>query len=153
MMQYPKIAIPLRSVHLWRYTPWKRIHPTKVEEMPNADPILFSIGNDSVMGDSDEIARSFIHSISSVCKLVTLNDEQKELDLRCSGHICAGEINVESEGNSTLIVRISGDAGWTGVRFSGEVKGTLSVAVVNDLSGDGHLLRCEDWGGSRDSTL
>jgi Fe-S cluster assembly protein SufD len=153
MMQYPKIAIPPRSEHLWRYTPWKRIHPTKVEEMPNADHILFSSGEDSAMDDSDEIARSFIHSISSVCKLVALDDELQELDLRCSGHICAGEINVKSQGNSTLIVRISGDAGWTGIRLSGEVKGTLSVAVVNDLSGEGHLLRCEDWAVGRDSTL
>lgn len=153
MMQYPKIAIPLRSVHLWRYTPWKRIHPTKVEEMPAADIIRFSDGNDSKMEDSDEIARSFIHSISKVCKSIRLNDELLELDLRCSGHICAGELLVQSSGNSTLIIRISGDAGWSGIRLLGEVTGTLSVAVVNDLSGDGHLLRCEDWSVGRDSTL
>jgi len=153
MMQYPKIAIPLRSVHLWRYTPWKRIHPTKVEEMPAADIIRFSDGNDSKMEDSDEIARSFIHSISKVCKSIRLNDELLELDLRCSGHICAGELLVQSSGNSTLIIRISGDAGWTGIRLLGEVTGTLSVAVINDLSGDGHLLRCEDWSVGRDSTL
>jgi|TARA_B110000881_G_scaffold78668_1_gene68574 uncharacterized protein (DUF2141 family) len=153
MMQYPKIAIPLRSVHLWRYTPWKRIHPTKVEEMPAADIIKISAGNDSKMEDSDEIARSFIHSISKVCKSITLNDELLELDLRCSGHICAGEILLKSSGNSTIIIRISGDAGWTGIRLIGEVTGTLSVAVINDLSGDGHLLRCEDWSVGRDSTL
>ena len=153
MMQYPKIAIPPRSEHLWRYTPWKRIHPTKVEEMPSADVIKFSHGGDSNLDDSDEIARSFIHSISNVCKSITLNDASHELDLRCSGHICAGEINLKSTGNSTLIVRISGDAGWTGIRLSGEVKGYLSIAVINDLSGDGHLLRCEDWVVGRDSTL
>lgn len=153
MMQYPEIAIPLRSVHLWRYTPWKRIHPTKVEEMPAADIIKISAGNDSEMEDSEEIARSFIHSISKVCKSITLNDETLELDLRCSGHICAGEISLQSSGNSTLIIRISGDAGWTGIRIVGEVTGTLSVAMINDLSGDGHLLRCEDWSVGRDSTL
>ncbi|MBT4066396.1 MAG: hypothetical protein HOE76_04180 [Euryarchaeota archaeon] len=153
MMQYPKIAIPPRSEHLWRYTPWKRIHPTKVEEMPSADPILFSSGADSAMSDSDEISRSFIHSISRICKLVMLDNELQELDLRCSGHICAGELIVKSTGDSTLIVRVSGDAGWTGLRISGDVKGTLSVAIVNDLSWSGHLLRCEDWNVGRDSTL
>ena len=51
MMQYPQITIPPRSEHLWRYTPWKRIHPTKVEEMPEADPIKFSQGEEFEMAD------------------------------------------------------------------------------------------------------
>tara|TARA_B110000444_G_scaffold163257_2_gene152584 strand:- start:28410 stop:29420 length:1011 start_codon:yes stop_codon:yes gene_type:complete len=153
MMQYPQISIPPRSEHLWRYTPWRRIHPTKVEEMPMADPINFSTGEDSVMDDSSEIGRSFIHSISKVCNLVTIDNEHLELDLRCSGHICAGELNLVSSGKSSLIIRVSGDAGWTGLRVIGEVKGTLSVALINDLAEDGHLLRCEDWTVGRDSTL
>ena len=57
MMQYPQISIPPRSQHLWRYTPWKRIHPTKVAEMPESDSIRFSSGVDSEMDDSEEIVR------------------------------------------------------------------------------------------------
>ena len=153
MMQYPQIAIPPRSEHLWRYTPWKRIHPTNVEEMPNADPVIFSSGEDSVMEDSSEIGRSFIHSISKVCKSITIDNEHLDLDLRCSGHICAGELNLNSRGNSSLVIRVSGDAGWAGIRVTGEVKGTLSVALINDLAEDSHLLRCEDWSVGRDSSL
>tara|TARA_X000001036_G_scaffold193956_1_gene182873 strand:+ start:362 stop:1372 length:1011 start_codon:yes stop_codon:yes gene_type:complete len=153
MISYPQISIPPRSEHLWRYTPWKRIHPTKVEEMPDSDEIRFSSGEKSEMDGSDEIARSFIHTISKVCKKVTLSNETLELDLRCSGHICAGELNVESTGESNLIIRVSGDAGWTGIRISGKVKDSLSVAVINDLASDGHFLRCEDWTVERDSTL
>ena len=84
MISYPQISIPPRSEHLWRYTPWKRIHPTKVEEMPDSDEIRFSSGEKSEMDGSDEIARSFIHTISKVCKKVTLSNETLELDLRCS---------------------------------------------------------------------
>lgn len=153
MMQYPQISIPPRSEHLWRYTPWKRIHPTKVVEMPDSDPIRISSGVDSNMDDSDEIARSFIHAISKTCKKIILKDETLELDLRCSGHICSGELNIESSGNSTLIIRISGDAGWTGLRILGTVKGSLSMATINDLSSDSHFLRCEDWIVDRDSEL
>ena len=153
MMQYPQISIPHRSQHLWRYTPWKRIHPTKVTEMPASDPIKFSSGQDSKMDDSDEIARSFIHSISTSCKKIILKDETLELDLRCSGHICSGELNIESSGKSTLMIRLSGDAGWTGLRIHGAVEGKLSVATINDLSKDGHFLRCEDWDVGRDSEL
>ena len=153
MMQYPQISIPPRSEHLWRYTPWKRIHPTKVQEMPHSEPIKFSVGQDSQMEDSTEIARSFIHSISPNCKKVVLNEETMELDLRCSGHICSGELKVESSGQSNLIIRISGDAGWTGLRIVGNVTGNLSIATINDLASDGHFLRCEDWVVGRDSAL
>ena len=144
MMNYPNITIPLRSEHLWRYTSWKRIHPTNVDEIPTADPVKFSEGEDSKIEDSDEIARSFIHSVSKICKRINLVGENKELDLRCSGHICAGELEINSKGDSSLILRISGDAGWTGIRLIGTVSGNLSVAVVNDLSKDGHFLRAED---------
>ena len=153
MMLYPEIPIPPRSEHLWRYTPWKRIHPTKVVEMPKSDEIKISLGKDSEMESSDEIGRSFIHSISNVCKEITLNNESKELDLRCSGHICSGELKIKSSGDSSLIIRISGDSGWSGIRVIGDVSGRLSVAVINDLSVDGHLLRCEDWVVNRDSSL
>ncbi len=105
------------------------------------------------MDDSDEIARSFIHSISTSCKKIILKDETLELDLRCSGHICSGELNIESSGKSTLMIRLSGDAGWTGLRIHGTVEGQLSVATINDLSKDGHFLHCEDWDVGRDSEL
>ena len=118
MMQYPQITIPPRSEHLWRYTPLERVHPTKVEEMPKADPIKFSHGEESAMQDSQEIARAFIHSVSPICKKIVLDDETKEVDLRCSGHICAGELIIESKGKCNLIIRISGDAGWAGLRVS-----------------------------------
>ena len=153
MMQYPQITIPPRSEHLWRYTPWKRVHPTKVEEMPKADPIKFSHGVESETQDSSEIARAFIHSISQICRKIALDNETTEIDLRCSGHICAGELSIESKGRSNLVIRISGDAGWTGLRVTGSVSGTLSIAYINDLASDAHFLRCEDWKVLRDSTL
>ena len=76
-MQYSEIKIPPRSDHLWRYTQWKRIHPTEVSEVPSASEIRFSDGEEVSMKGSDEIARSFIHqlqwNLKVVCKL-----EQKE---------------------------------------------------------------------------
>ncbi len=26
-MKYADLAVPSRALHLWRYTPWARIHP------------------------------------------------------------------------------------------------------------------------------
>ena len=153
MMKYPEILVPPRSEHLWRYTPWKRIHPTKVTEMPESDPIKFSHGEDSKISDSSEIARAFIHSISPTCKKIARENDTMELDLRCSGHICSGELEIESKGESSLVIRISGDAGWTGLRISGSVRDRLSISIINDLASDGHFLHCEDWQISRDSEL
>ena len=39
MISYSEIEIPSRVNHLWRYTPWKRVHPTSVEEVPDIDSI------------------------------------------------------------------------------------------------------------------
>ena len=153
MMQYHEIAIPTRSEHLWRYTPWHRIHPSKVEEIPSSDMVKFSSGTDFELEGSSEIARAFIHEIAKSTKLVELNNQHLEVDLRCSGHVCSGQLVVKSKGKSSLILRISGDAGWVGLRIVGNVTDNLSVAIINDLATDAHLLRCEDWNVGRDSEL
>jgi len=153
MMQYSDIEIPPRSNHLWRYTQWKRIHPTAVSEVPSANEIRFSDGEEVSMKGSDEIARSFIHQSSNISRKLSLNDDEMTLDIRCGGHICAGELNIVSKGNSSLIITISGDPGWVGLRVVGEVEGSLSIALINNLAGDAHFLRCEDWDVGRDSTL
>jgi len=153
MMKYSEIEIPPRSDHLWRYTPWKRIHPTDITKVPSADEIRFSAGEEVSMEGSDEIARSFIHQSSKISRKLSLNDEESILEIRCGGHICAGELNIVSKGSSSLIITVSGDPGWVGLRIVGEVKGSLSIALINNLAADSHFLRCEDWEVGRDSTL
>ncbi len=153
MMRYADIEIPPRSDHLWRYTPWKRIHPTSVDDVPES--LSASIAHDKVatLDSSNEIARAFIHEVASECPLIEVDNQNLELDLRCSGHISSTELKVKASGDSTLIIRISGDAGWAGIRIQGEVDGNFAFAIINDLSADSHLLRCEDWVVNRDSTL
>ena len=51
MMNYPQIPLPSRSDTLWKYTSWKKIHPTKIEEMPTAEAIKFSNGEDFQLYD------------------------------------------------------------------------------------------------------
>ena len=153
MISYLDIAIPPRSEHLWRYTGWKRIHPTKVDEVPIVDELSFSEGTDFQSEGSTEIARSFIHSVSKKSVQLDLSDQIIDLNIRASGHMCAGELTINSTGNSTLVIRLSGEPGWAGLRITGTVEGQLSVVLVNDLAKDAHLLRCEDWKVNRDSKL
>ena len=61
-MNYLQMAVPPRSAHLWRYTPWHRIHPTKPEELPQADSVSFEVegielSSLSRNNDSSEIAQ------------------------------------------------------------------------------------------------
>ncbi len=153
MKNYPEIPLPSRSDSLWRYTSWKKIHPSKIEEMPKSTPISFSEGEDFDIDDSTEIARSFIHSISPVCKKISLTNETLDLDLESMGSIASGELYIESSGNSTLKVKLHGDGKWVGIRIMGDVTGSLSVAIINEISDGCNLLRCDDWKVNRDSTL
>ncbi|MDB2398057.1 hypothetical protein N9V82_02410, partial [Candidatus Poseidoniales archaeon] len=60
------MVVPPRSAHLWRYTPWNRIHPTKPDELPDVDPLKFEIEGcvaspfERATNESD-IARAFLH--------------------------------------------------------------------------------------------
>jgi len=153
MKNYPELPLPSRSDSLWRYTSWKKIHPTKIEEMPKSAPISFSEGEDFDTADSTEIARSFIHAISEAGKKVILKDESLDLDLESVGSIASGELYIESTGDSTLKIRLHGDSKWTGLRIIGDVTGSLSVAVLNEISDDCNFLRCDDWKVNRDSIL
>lgn len=153
MKNYPEIPLPSRSDSLWRYTSWKKIHPSKIEEMPKSTPISFSKGEDFDIDDSTEIARSFIHSISPVCKKISLTNETLDLDLESMGSIASGELYIESSGNSTLKLKLHGDGKWVGIRIMGNVTGSLSVAIINEISDGCNLLRCDDWKVNRDSTL
>ena len=71
-MKYAEMAIPSRALHLWRYTPWARIHPGRVEDIPPADAVRFSTveGGELVDGaprivDADDIARVFLSELGT----------------------------------------------------------------------------------------
>ena len=37
MTSYLDANVPSRSEHLWRYTPWSRVHPGAVDTIPQVD--------------------------------------------------------------------------------------------------------------------
>ena len=64
-------------------------------------------------------------------------------------------IHVECTISGSLIVKLSGSTKWLGLHITGEVAKncTLSFGLVNDLSKQCTILRCEDWSLLRDSML
>jgi Fe-S cluster assembly protein SufD len=153
---YLEIPIPPSSDHLWRYTPWKRVHPSAVNTIPDAQPLAISGGDlfKAVITDSDEIARSFIHSIAQ-CQELVLADEDLVIDVKSSGHVAAGELKIVAKGHNTLVINLMGEASWAGVRIVGEVlpASSLSIALINELSSESRLLRVEDWVVGKDASL
>ena len=156
MSTYLEIPIPPSSDHLWRYTPWKRVHPSAVNTIPDAQPLTISGGDlfKAVITDSDEIARSFIHSIAQ-CQELVLADEDLVIDVKSSGHVAAGELKIVAKGHNTLVINLMGEASWAGLRIVGEVlpASSLSIALINELSSESRLLRVEDWVVGKDASL
>lgn len=156
MSTYLEIPIPPSSDHLWRYSPWKRVHPSTVNTIPEAQPLAISGGDlfKSVIKDSDEIARSFIHSIAK-CQELVLADEDMVLDIKASGHVAAGELKIVAKGHNTLVINLMGEASWAGLRVVGEVlpASSLSIALINELSSESRILRVEDWVVGKDGSL
>ena len=69
-MKYADMAVPSRALHLWRYTPWARIHPSKVDEVPEANAVQFKVleGGNLVEGapriiDANDIGRVFLSEL------------------------------------------------------------------------------------------
>ena len=80
-MMYHQIPIPPRSEHLWRYTPWHRIHPSKPDVIPSADGIVFKtqdnvslIETSSREPTSSEIARTFLHECEGSSYNISLDN-------------------------------------------------------------------------------
>ena len=161
-MNYQQMAVPPRSAHLWRYTPWPRIHPTKPEELPHADAIDFSF--DSFTAESfqrseksADIARVFLEESggSSHRLVIDGKGETVHIHARASGHIAVGHLDLIVKGEATVLLHLSGEAGWCGVHITGQVKANshLGFGFINELDPNTKMLRCEDWGIERDASL
>jgi len=103
MMNYPQIPLPSRSDTLWKYTSWKKIHPTKVEEMPTADAIKFSNGEDFQLDDSEEIAIKRYETYEKSSEHVINYYKQSNLLKVINGEASISEISNEISGLIEMI--------------------------------------------------
>lgn len=163
-MNYLQMEIPPRSEHLWRYTPWPRIHPSSIDEVPNADTVVFTLKqNDSFeiveqpKDAHDEIARAFLQSAGGTTNRLVINGDSEPLHInaRASGHIAIGHLDLDVKGSAVVFVHISGEPEWVGVHITGKVhpNAQLSFGFINELDSNTKFLRCEDWVVERDAEL
>ena len=148
-MAYSDLEVPDRADHLWRYTPWHRIHPGgEISDVPEAGGAVIDLhsldgstepggvslevataedlGRLSVNGEED-ISTQFIKALADGNAIV-LRVERKAkptqpvlLNIECQGEIAALHLllDIGEMAELQLITRITGDAGWAGILRQG----------------------------------
>ena len=163
-MNYLDLPIPKRSEHLWRYTSWKRVHPTKVDTLPSitsatvsVNGLVISPNSTAVVTPDDDISRVFLAESNNQMHKVVINDDNNDLSIQINSEDDANSCHIHFEAKVSASVRISltGNSKWFGLKITGELgqNVNLSYGIVNDMGDDTTILRCEDWQVSRDSTL
>ena len=170
---------PSNSEHLWRYTPWKKIHPlgshskipqdvifpkAKLSLLDGTKPEQIKLEKfklDGEISENDpEISASFIRALCggnyykiSIPKNMTL-EQPLFLELNVSGYVSAFHLVLENHSNSKLelITSIQGDAEWFGLLREGNLKSNsnFSDLLINQMSVESSLLRAENFTLDRD---
>ncbi len=178
---YKSLDQPDRADHLWRYTPWKRVHPSgDLYEIPiaaspkltltNLDDSSALIGisvEEGVVGaevlpESDEVTASFIRAAAkdSVYTLRVENNFVSNspvvLDIDTGDSNCALHLTLDIGRNCEfeLITQISGAAPWTGFLRTGRIgDGSILNDVVIGHTNTGILLRVDSIAIGRDAQV
>lgn len=172
--QYLEYPEPSKTEHLWRYTPWKKVHPLgEFSKIPK--DVIFVKANltylDGTLPEKisleetkedplnkpfePEVSASFIRAIckGSCYKLIipenTKIDQPLLLELNVSGYVSAFHLVLENNSNSDveLITSIQGDTEWFGFLREGSIQHNshFSELLVNQLNKNSVFLRAENF--------
>ncbi|MDG1541277.1 MAG: SufD family Fe-S cluster assembly protein [Candidatus Thalassarchaeaceae archaeon] len=179
--EYLAIPAPDRAQHLWRYTPWHRIHPTgKPEEIPSevssavvsltmldgSEPpkgvSVSAIDGDLTRNIDSDIGGAFIRALSeeSVVKIRIddgiIIEQPLLLTVESTGSVSGIQIDVSVGANSQteLLTLIESGADWFGLMRCGTIdKSAIFNDVVVNRLGASKLLRIEQFTLLRDAQV
>ena len=180
--QYLEFSEPSTSEHLWRYTPWRKIHPlgnfSKIPSeviLPNVkltfldgtipENIFFEEENSEQISKKLEpdISAAFVRAIchGSYYKLKVPENVVLEqpllLEITASGYVSAFNLVIECGDNSKfeLITSLQGDAEWFGLLREGELTNNtnFSELFVNQLNSTSTFLRAENFVLNNNTTM
>jgi len=173
---------PNRADHLWRYTSWKRIHPTgEVGNVPvdtkeprikltNLDGSEVSSGITLEKGesekyelpDSDLVTTSFIKAITDKTtwtlktkhKFISENPLLLEINAGDDINSLQLNLNIGSLSEFELVTVVKGDTEWMGLLRAGRIgNGAIINDIVVGLQEKGTLLRVDAISLGRDAQL
>ena len=180
--EYLSLDEPDRSNHLWKYTPWRRVHPTgDITSIPDGigSPRLRLIGLDggdapdgirlqegvssvSVLPQSDVVTSSFLQAVSASSQW-TLHVEPNfssqhpvvlDIDAGDSTSVLHLALDVGRLSELELITRVSGSGEWFGFLRTGEIgEGSILNDVVVCVQDGGTLLRVDSIAIGRDAQV
>ena len=162
--EYLSLSEPDRSNHLWRYTPWRRVHPTgdisEVPEMESAEVSITKLDGSPVsegvvlekvkssIGDfpeSDPVTLSFLGAVTTASGWNIKVDSGFNTDMPLLLDIDTGQgtsavhlsLDIGSLSELELITRVRGSGKWFGLLRTGEIG---AGSVMNDIV-VGHMQR------------
>ncbi|HJO42087.1 MAG TPA: SufD family Fe-S cluster assembly protein [Candidatus Thalassarchaeaceae archaeon] len=169
--QYLSLEIPERSEHLWRYTPWKSVHPTgNLEEIPLSSAPNFNLyslfDRKPIVGItiekgvieteglpiSDDFSSSFIRAMARSNEYTIHvengfnSDEPVLIEINSGEKDCAIHLSLDIGRNCEfeIITQIIGSAPWTGLLRTGKFgEGSIVNDVVLGHKETGTLLRID----------
>ena len=179
--EYLSLSEPDRADHLWRYTPWRRVHPTgDVTEVPDIGSATVSIANldgspvpngvslervGSSIGDlpdSDPVTLAFLGAVTAASgwqiKVDSKFNSNKPLlvDIDTGEGCSAVHLNVDigSLSELELITRVRGRGEWFGLLRTGEIgAGSIINDTVVGLMQQGTMLRVDSVEVGRDAQV
>jgi hypothetical protein len=178
---YLGLPEPDRANHIWRYTPWHRIHPTgKAADLPTttAPPVLSLTmldGSEAPTGVSitpaetilpiaphDDIAAAFIRATTAGNAVTLTIDDGVQLqqplllEIEAEGEFCAIHLDHQfgARCEVELVTVASGNAAWFGLLREGNVgQGAILNDVVVNRLGAGRMLRIDGITIDRDAQV
>ena len=162
--EYLSLSEPDRSNHLWRYTPWRRVHPTgdisEVPEMKSAEVSITKLDGSPVsegvvlekvkssIGDfpeSDPVTLSFLGAVTTASGWNIKVDSGFNTDMPLLLDIDTGQgtsavhlsLDIGSLSELELITRVRGSGKWFGLLRTVEIG---AGSVMNDIV-VGHMQR------------
>ena len=152
MTSYLDATVPSRSEHLWRYTPWSRVHPGAVDTVPQVDTAAiktedFDLGTSAAKPlPTSDIARIFLNEILQETTTIDCNDKDGHIHIHAGGHAVATHLHFTCSTASSIVIHLHGEPDWFGLALTGDINANaqLSVGVINELSTDSVMVRVDD---------
>ena len=179
--QYLRMSEPDKSNHLWKYTPWRRVHPTgKITEIPELASATLSLsmmdgsevppgvslvrgsGGDLDLSMDNALTNSFLHAMSNSSNWLLIVESGFRLESPIILDVQTGEVpsvahislEIGEMANFELVTRVSGESDWFGLLRTGNIGGG---AIFNDvligLQENGTFLRSDSLEIGRDAQV
>ena len=179
--QYLSISEPDKSSHLWKYTPWRRVHPTgKITEIPELASATLSLsmmdgsevppgvslvrgnGRDLDLSMDNALTNSFLHAMSNSSNWLLIVESGCRFESPIILDVQTGEVasvahislEIGEMADFELVTRVSGASDWFGLLRTGNIgSGTILNDVLIGLQENGTFLRSDSLEIGRDAQV